>query len=54
METATRRSFLSPLAHSLARRVWDWRPQTPLEAIWNEIAGHAEKNPGWLEATLDS
>ena len=42
------------LDSSLARRVWDWRPQTPLEAIWNEIAGHAEKNPGWLEATLDS
>ncbi len=37
-----------------AQHVWDWKPQTPLEAVWTEIADHAENHPNWLEATLDS
>jgi CDP-paratose 2-epimerase len=36
-----------------AGEVWNWRPQTALEAIWTEIAAHAEKNPQWLDATAD-
>jgi len=42
------------LDSSLARRVWDWSPQTSLESIWNEIAQHAEANPRWLESTADA
>ena len=32
----------------LARDLWDWSPQTVPEAILDEIAVHAEKNPNWL------
>jgi hypothetical protein len=32
---------------------WGWKPQTPLEAIWTEIADHAERHPDWLDATAD-
>ena len=32
-----------------AARVWDWRPQTPLAAILDEIAAHAQAHPGWLD-----
>ncbi len=39
---------------SAAARVWNWRPQTPLETIWSEIAEHADRNPHWLDATLDA
>jgi CDP-paratose 2-epimerase len=39
---------------SLARRTWDWQPQTPLETIWREIADHADQNPNWLETTADA
>lgn len=28
---------------------WDWRVQTPLASVLEEIAGHAERNPHWLE-----
>jgi CDP-paratose 2-epimerase len=41
------------LDSGLAARTWGWKPQTPLAAIWTEIAEHAEKNPGWLDATAD-
>ena len=41
------------LDSSWAARTWGWKPQTPLEAIWTEIADHAEKNPDWLDATAD-
>ncbi len=34
-----------------AAQAWDWKPQTSLEAIWTEIAEHAERNPDWLEGT---
>jgi CDP-paratose 2-epimerase len=29
--------------------VWGWRPATKLEAILEEIAGHAEQHPEWLD-----
>jgi CDP-paratose 2-epimerase len=32
-----------------AARLWDWRPVTPVPAILEEIAGHAEQHPDWLE-----
>ena len=32
-----------------AARVWGWRPQTPVAAVLDEIAAHAQANPGWLE-----
>jgi CDP-paratose 2-epimerase len=41
------------LDSSLAKRTWGWRPQTSLDAIWTEIAHHAEENPFWLAATAD-
>ena len=33
----------------LAAKTWDWRPQTSLEQILEEIAVHAEAHPDWLE-----
>ncbi|MBI2814966.1 MAG: NAD-dependent epimerase/dehydratase family protein [Opitutae bacterium] len=32
-----------------AARIWGWRPATPTAAILEEIAAHADQNPGWLE-----
>lgn len=32
----------------------NWRPQTSLEAIWEEIAAHAEQHPGWLDTTSET
>jgi CDP-paratose 2-epimerase len=37
------------LDSSLAEETWGWRPTTSQEAILDEIAGHAEAHPGWLE-----
>ena len=34
---------------SRAARAWAWEPQTGVEAILEEIAAFAEKNPQWLE-----
>jgi CDP-paratose 2-epimerase len=34
-----------------AARRWDWRPQRKLSAVLEEIAGHAERDPRWLELT---
>jgi CDP-paratose 2-epimerase len=42
------------LDSALTQRAWNWKPQTPLESIWTEIAGHAENNPHWLETTSDA
>jgi CDP-paratose 2-epimerase len=39
------------LDSSRAEKVWGWKPQTPLENIWQEIADYAEHNPNWLDAT---
>jgi CDP-paratose 2-epimerase len=30
---------------------WSWSPATPREAIFEEIAAHAERRPDWLELT---
>ena len=32
-----------------AARLWNWRPQTPVAAILDEIAAHAQAHPDWLE-----
>jgi CDP-paratose 2-epimerase len=36
---------------SLAREVWGWAPATSLDEILEEIAGHAEANPEWLDVS---
>jgi CDP-paratose 2-epimerase len=33
---------------SLARSTWNWRPQTAIEQVLQEIADHADENPDWL------
>ena len=35
-----------------AAAAWNWKPQTPLLTVWNEIAAHAEENPDWLQNTI--
>src|SRR3954470_7138460 len=42
------------LDSDLADETWSWQPVTPLEEILNEIAGHAEANPQWLEIATAS
>jgi CDP-paratose 2-epimerase len=37
------------LDSSLAEENWNWRPATPIQAILEEIARHAESHPRWLE-----
>jgi CDP-paratose 2-epimerase len=32
-----------------AERIWQWRPQTPVDAILEEIAAHAAGHPDWME-----
>ena len=52
LEDGTPRPFDIPwivLDSTRAARVWNWRPATPTVAVLEEIASHAEKNPGWLE-----
>ncbi len=39
------------LDHTKATRLWDWRPQTPTDAILDEIAAHARENPDWLDVS---
>lgn len=34
---------------SYARKRWEWHPEIPLQAIFEEIALHAEAHPHWLE-----
>jgi CDP-paratose 2-epimerase len=34
---------------SLAGQMWNWRPQTSLNQILDEIACHAQQHPNWLE-----
>ncbi len=36
-----------------AQSAWQWSPATSLEAIADEIATHAEKNPQWLDWSSD-
>ena len=35
--------------YSLAHQLWDWKPQTTLEQILDEIACHAQQHPHWLK-----
>lgn len=37
------------LDSSLAAKQWNWQPKISLGKILEEIAGHAEQNPDWLE-----
>lgn len=37
-----------------AEQLWDWRPATSLDYIFNEIAEHAASHPEWLEVSRDS
>ena len=37
------------LDHAKATRVWGWQPALKTPAILEEIAQHAERNPGWLD-----
>lgn len=39
------------LDSSLAATEWNWRPETPLPAVLEEIARHAERHPDWLEVS---
>ncbi len=37
------------LDHAKATKLWSWKPVTSTPAVLEEIAAHAEQNPGWLE-----
>lgn len=37
------------LDHARATKVWGWHPQTPVDAILDEIAAHAQRHPTWLD-----
>ncbi len=37
------------LDHAKASRLWSWQPATATAAVLEEIAAHAEQNPGWLD-----
>jgi len=37
------------LDHAKATTLWGWKPATPTAVVLEEIAAHAEQNPGWLE-----
>lgn len=37
---------------TLAAQIWNWRVQTPLTSVLEEIARHAEEHPHWLDLTL--
>ena len=37
------------LAPTLAKSAWGWTPETTVDTVLTEIAGHAEANPDWLE-----
>ena len=48
----TARAFDIPwivLDHAKAGRIWHWQPVTPTSTLLEEIAGHAEAHPDWLE-----
>ena len=31
-----------------ARAAWDWKPAITRATLFEEVAGHAERNPGWM------
>ena len=37
------------LDHAQATRLWNWRPQIAPDAIFDEIAAHAQAHPDWLD-----
>ena len=39
------------LDHARATRLWDWRPQTPVDTILEEIATHAGDHADWLDVS---
>jgi CDP-paratose 2-epimerase len=39
------------LDSSLAREVWNWEPETPVDSILEEITQYALSHPNWLETT---
>lgn len=41
------------LDHGRAIRDWNWHPQTPAEAIFEEIARQAEERDDWLDLSSD-
>jgi CDP-paratose 2-epimerase len=52
VQDGTPRPFDIPwivLDHARATTLWGWQPATPTAKILEEIAVHAEQNPGWLE-----
>ncbi len=52
VQDGTPRPFDIPwivLDHARATTIWGWQPATPTATILEEIAAHAEQNPGWLE-----
>jgi CDP-paratose 2-epimerase len=49
---ATPRPFDLPwvvLDYAKATRLWDWQPKTPVKAVLDEIAAHAQHHPEWLD-----
>jgi hypothetical protein len=34
-----------------AQRTFGWRAEVSLDALLDEIAGHAERHPDWLETS---
>lgn len=37
------------LDHARASTIWNWAPERTTDSILDEIAAHAEANPGWLD-----
>jgi CDP-paratose 2-epimerase len=37
-----------------AKQEWNWEPATSIENILEEIAGHAEKHPDWLDMSTEA
>jgi CDP-paratose 2-epimerase len=33
----------------LANKTWNWRPETSIESVLDEIATHADEHPNWLD-----
>jgi CDP-paratose 2-epimerase len=40
------------LDSTLARRTWNWKPETSREEVLDEIARHAGEHPDWLDISL--
>ncbi len=52
LQDGTPRPFDIPwivLDHAKAMKLWEWKPATHTLAVLEEIALHAEQNPGWLD-----